>query len=489
MRRRKAPRSGARPGIGIVLALLLAAASSRCGGTAPDAGADDPASPLDVVETADATDVPAASDGARETPGPDASTDAIDTHTPADGIVQDVTSDAPPTDMGGDAPVADAIAATSADCLNRTHGEAECKDCCDCMGAACQEIVACRDACPLHDFGGNGDFIQVSAPSTKGPTGDYTACTALATEQAFKACCDCDGLFACGDQKYCRNACAGTSQWPPLTMGHIGSPVAIPGTFQFTEGPAWDAARGVLLFSDVDADTIFELQPPSTVKPFRTPSHHANGLGFDRDGLLLAAEQASRTLTRTATDGTVTAIAGAWDGKPLNSPNDLVVRTDGTIYFTDPTYGLGSTPSDLGFTGLYRIDTAGALHLEAVVDGQPNGVALAPDEKTLYVAATTANRILSFAVATDGTLSGQATFADVEAPDGFAVDQAGNLYVAAYPAGQGAIVVLTSAAKALGSIPLGQQPTNCGFGGADGKTLYVTARTALYRVAVPIPGF
>ena len=185
----------------------------------------------------------------------------------------------------------------------------------------------------------------------------------------------------------------------------------------------------------------------------------------------------------------MTVLADSYNGQPLNSPNDIAPHKDGSIWFTDPTYGLGSTTSDLGYTGVYRIDVAGALHLEAKVDGQPNGVAFAPGEKTLYVAATTANQLLSFAVATDGTLSGQATFASVQAPDGFAVDQAGNLYVAGQIEGQGALVVLGPTGNLLGSFPMPEGPTNCGFGGNEAKDLYVTARTALYRVTVPIPGF
>ncbi len=164
------------------------------------------------------------------------------------------------------------------------------------------------------------------------------------------------------------------------------------------------------------------------------------------------------------------------------------MRADGTIYFTDPTYGLGSAPSEVGFTGLYRIDRSGVLHLEAKIDGQPNGVGFAPGERTLFVAATTANRLLAYTVASDESLTSGKTFANVDAPDGFALDQAGNLYVAGLVGGHGALVVIDAAGRTLGAVPLDQQPTHCAFGGSDRRTLFVTARTALDRISVPIAG-
>ena len=467
----------------VALSVLLAG----CGGgdassTGHDIGTDAPTADASADAVPDPG--PAADPGSGD-PGaaPDPGVDAPDVPAPTD---VEVTPDAEP-----DAASADAAAPihTLDQCLTRTRDAKECKDCCDCSGLPCQDVVACRDACPGHDFGGNTDFVAVSAPAVLGPSGDYSACTSLATEQDCKACCDCTGPFTCGDWKFCRNACAGSAGWPPLEMAQLGAPVAVPGAFQFAEGPLWDAEGKALLFSDIEADTIYMLKPPATVTVFRTPSHRANGLAFDHDGLLLAAEHQSRSVTRTLADGTQAAIATTWDGQPLNSPNDLIVRSDGTIYFSDPTYGLGSTPSDLGFTGLYRIDLTGALHLEATLDGQPNGVALAPDEKTLYVAATTANLLHRFTVAADGSLSGQEVFADVDAPDGLAVDLAGNLYVAGQANGQGAVVVLRSTGEVVGSIPVPEGPTNCGFGGAEKKDLYVTARTAVVRVSVPIPGF
>jgi gluconolactonase len=276
--------------------------------------------------------------------------------------------------------------------------------------------------------------------------------------------------------------------YPPLDVAAIGAPTLLVGDLGFSEGPLWDAATSTLLFTDLDADRIDRLALPSTVTVLREPSHGANGLAFDRAGRLVVAEQRARAVTRTRADGVVETLASAWEGAPLNSPNDLVVRPDGTIYFTDPTYGLGPAPSALGFTGLYRIDPAGALHLEAKMDGQPNGVDLAPGEAELYVAATTAGCVHRFAVAADGALSGPTKLADVDAPDGLAVDAGGNLYVAALEGGQGAVVVLDAKGTRLGAVKLATQPTNVAFGGAGARTLFVTARPAIYSIAVPFPG-
>ncbi len=291
------------------------------------------------------------------------------------------------------------------------------------------------------------------------------------------------------DLDVCASSCDTSPRvWPPLTISQVGAPMLVSADFRFAEGPVWDGARTRLLFSDIDADTIYALTLPSTVGVVTSPSRRANGLALDRSGRRLAAEHGSRSVTRTGLDGAVETLAERFEGRRLNSPNDLVLRADGTVYFTDPTYGLGATPSELGFTGLYRISPAGALSLEARVEGAPNGVALAPEEDTLYVAATVAGRVLAFDVSTSGATSNPRTFASVDAPDGLAVDAGGNLYVAALDGGRGDVVVLDREGHRLGAIALDHQPTNCAFGGADGRTLFVTARQALYRVAVPIPG-
>jgi gluconolactonase len=419
-----------------------------------------------------------------------------DAGTPDDaGVVDDAgTSDdagEPPDAGGSDAGPSDAGSALQvADCLEHTRNEGECKDCCDCLEAACASVVSCRDQCPTRNFAQNSGFITVSAPSVLGPTGDYSACTSAATEPECKACCDCEDRFACGDQRFCRDACAGTvSTWPPLRMADIGAPRLLNATFQFAEGPVWDSTHGVLLLSDITADTIYRYEPgDGGLSVVRSPSARSNGLAFDLDGRLLAAEHGSRSVTRLLDDGGVQPLAATYQGKRFNSPNDLLVRTDGTVFFTDPTYGLGMQPSELGFTGLYRVAPDGGVNLEATLTGQPNGVELSPGERNLYVTTTTTGAVWTFGLASDGGVISQRTLATVEAPDGLAVDAAGNLYVAALDGGAGVIAVIGRDGRTVGTIPLGHQPTNCVFGGADLKSLFVTARAALYVIAVPIPG-
>ena len=416
---------------------------------------------------------------------------AADSPVDAGSDVAVVAADA---DATGDAPLDASLDTTAAAldpqaCLLHTASEAQCKDCCDCLGAACADVIACRDACPGHDFSGNDGSVSVQATTILGANGDYGTCTSAASPEACKACCDCDGHYACGDKAHCRDACVTAgSPWPALQMTQIGAPVLLLSAQKFAEGPLWLPKVGALLFSDVDADTIFRLELPSTTSVYRTPSGHANGLALAKDGSLLVCEQGARRVTRVADDASVTVLADKWQGKPLNSPNDVVVAGDGTIYFSDPTYGLGNTPSDLGFTGVYRLTPSGTLALDAQLDGQPNGLGLTPDGKSLLVALTTANKIVAFDVGKSGQLGKQHSFFTMEAPDGMAMDQAGNVYVAGLEGGKGAVVVLNPIGKRIGSILLAHQPTNCGFGGVDGKTLFVTAREAVYRIDTPIPG-
>ncbi len=255
--------------------------------------------------------------------------------------------------------------------------------------------------------------------------------------------------------------------------------------FQFTEGPRW-RADGTLLFSDVQADTIYRLTPPSSIAVFRTPSDEANGLENDTNGDLLAAEHAGRRISRTDSIGTVTTVVDNYLGDAFNSPNDLEVRSDGTLYFTDPHYGLAN-PGDreIPFNGLYRRTPVGVLTAEwmgGTTEG-PNGVVLSPDESRLYMAKSDSGEIFVWDVAPDGSLSNQRTFASgLTIPDGMCVDPAGNVYVATWA---GTVEVFDPTGAAWDSLPLPRQATNCALGGADGKSLYVTAHEGLYRYALP----
>ena len=254
--------------------------------------------------------------------------------------------------------------------------------------------------------------------------------------------------------------------------------------YEFLEGPLW--RDGVLLFSDIPASTIYALTPPSSVEVFRAPSGQANGLARLPDGRLLAAEHAGRRVSVTEADGRVTSFADRFEGKRFNSPNDLVVRSDGTVYFTDPPFGL-SGARELDFNGVFRVAPDGSVHAEhrGSIDSRPNGVALSPDERVLYVADTAAREVRAYDVAADGSTSGERVFAsDTRNADGMTIDAHGNLYVST----SDGVAVFAPDGDRWGTIPIPQVPANCAFGGEDRRTLYVTAGDALYAVRLDVQG-
>ena len=274
---------------------------------------------------------------------------------------------------------------------------------------------------------------------------------------------------------------------PPDPLEGAGDAELVQAGFDFLEGPQWRTAEGDLLFSDIPANTIYRLVEPDTITPFRNPSDNANGLALDTEGRLLAAEHGSRTVTRTLAGGSREPIAETYMGDQLNSPNDLEVRSDGTIYFTDPPYGLGGRTREVAFNGVYRLEPDGTLHAEheGAVSSRPNGIALSPDETVLYVADTASGDVTAWDVGTDGSLSGMRHFATTAGgPDGMAVDEWGNLYVTS----SAGVEVFAPDGTEWGTLTVPMQPANCGFGGDDLMTLYVTAREGLYRVAMPVRG-
>ena len=266
------------------------------------------------------------------------------------------------------------------------------------------------------------------------------------------------------------------------------APERIATGFSFTEGPIWHP-DGYLLFSDIPGNTIYKWTPDGNAKAFRSPSGHSNGLTFDKQGRLIVCEHKNRRVSRTEPDGTIVTLANEYEGKRLNSPNDAVVKSDGSIYFTDPTYGLGGGVQELAFQGIYRILPDGNS-LELLVDDlfRPNGLAFSPDEKMLYVADTSSGKVIAFEVQSDGTLANRRVFVNpigFSYPDGIKMDRKGNLYVTT---NLNKLQIYDSTGKHLGDIDTPEKTANCVFGGPDNKTLFITARTSVYRIQMKVQG-
>jgi len=262
------------------------------------------------------------------------------------------------------------------------------------------------------------------------------------------------------------------------------------GDFQFTEGPVW--VGDALLFSDIPADTIYRWDPAGGVSVFRKPSRNSNGLTLDAQGLLICCEHGSRSVTRTEKDGSVTTLASRYAGKPLNSPNDADFFRDGTLYFTDPPYGIRPEQQEQKIQGVYRLwPETGRLELVLADFDRPNGIAFSPDYRTLYVAdSSSRSHIRSFRVTESGKLLDVKVFATLRdrregIPDGLKVDRQGNVW----STGPGGIWVFDPEGTHLGTILTPEVPANCAWGGKDGKDLYVTARTGLYRIRTLVGGF
>lgn len=266
---------------------------------------------------------------------------------------------------------------------------------------------------------------------------------------------------------------------------------------RFTEGPLWDARSGSLLFSDIPADRIYRWTEGQGIEVFRDPSGKSNGLTWDLDGNLLACEHLNRRLTRTLDNGGIEVLADTYDQKRLNSPNDVVIRSDGSIYFTDPPYGILSAEvgspaeQEQPCNGLYCL-RPGAAEPELLLRDfdRPNGLAFSPDETRLYVADTSRYRIHVFEVAPVGALSGGGVFAQFSEeegsgrPDGMKVDEEGNLYTT----GPGGLWVISPDGERLGHLLFPEKTANCAWGDADRRSLYVTASTSVYRLRTQIPG-
>lgn len=257
----------------------------------------------------------------------------------------------------------------------------------------------------------------------------------------------------------------------------------LPGTYKFTEGPVW-TPWGTLLFSDCHDNKIWEMSASASgpaMKVYRDPAGPSNGLTFDRQGRLVFCEYGSRRVSRIEKDGGLTVLADRYQGKRLNAPNDIVVKSDGSIYFTDPTYSVKPEDVEQDFKGVYRIKPDGTIDVLVKDFDMPNGLCFNKDESKLYIADSSRRRhIRVFDVKKDGTLTGGevlATLAKNGVPDGMKIGQDGNLY----SSGGGGVWVFDPAGKQVELIPVPETPANLAWGDTDGKTLYITAQTGVYR--------
>lgn len=265
--------------------------------------------------------------------------------------------------------------------------------------------------------------------------------------------------------------------------------------FEFTEGPIWNHVEKHLIFSDIPGNIMRRWRPDGSVETWRHPSNMANGNAYDREGRVVTCEHATSRVTRTESDGSVTVLAAHYGDKELNSPNDIVVKRDGAVYFTDPGFGRMEyyglpRPQALDFRGVYRLEPdSGELALLVDDFDQPNGLCFSLDESQLFINDTMRAHIRVFDVNGEGVLENGRVWAEVTggrdgAPDGMKIDSQGNLFVT----GPGGIHAFDPDAACLGVIKMPQGCANFCWGDDDMKSLFVTASTSLYRVRVRVAG-
>lgn len=268
--------------------------------------------------------------------------------------------------------------------------------------------------------------------------------------------------------------------------------------FTFTEGPVWNHAGKFLLFSDMPGDVRRRWDAAGGVSEVARPSNKGNGLTYEADGNLLVCEHATSCVVRLGAKGSREIVASHYEGKELNSPNDVVVASDTSIYFSDPTYGRMPVfgverKQDLAFQGVYRVQKSGhGIKLIAGDFMQPNGLCFSPDESLLYVNDSSRAHIRVFQVARGGTVTGGSVFFDKIGsgaleegiPDGMKCDARGNIYVT----GPGGIWVISPKAELLGRIDVPENVGNLNWGGPGWKTLFICASTSLYKIDLEVSG-
>ena len=267
-----------------------------------------------------------------------------------------------------------------------------------------------------------------------------------------------------------------------------GEPQRLATGFEFTEGPVWHP-DGYLLFSDIPPEIIYRLAPGGNPESYIHPSRGSNGLTFDAQGRLVACEHNGRQISRAGAGGQMETVVDRYQGKRLNSPNDVVVHSSGSIYFTDPPYGILPDLGEIGFFGVYRVGADGNITAVAEDFERPNGLAFSPDESILYIDDTDHRHVRAFDVRPDGSLANGRVFVDMDVPaqgnpDGMKVDTEGNAYVT----GGGGLWVVEPNGNHVGTVAFPESLTNVAFGGPDNRTIFVTAGHSVYSVQGKVPG-
>jgi sugar lactone lactonase YvrE len=265
----------------------------------------------------------------------------------------------------------------------------------------------------------------------------------------------------------------------------------------FTEGPVWSHRDNGLIFSDIPNDRLLRWTEAQGQQVFRQPSGQANGNTYDRAGQLVSCEHKGRRVSRTLADGRVETLVSHFEGKRLSSPNDIAGAPNGDLYFTDPPYGLRQPDGtfgaqDIPFNGVYRIAADGRVTVLVEDFERPNGLVISTDARQIYIDDTERHHVRVFDLGADGGLSNGRVFVDVvhgetiARPDGMKLDTQGNLYIAANTA-EG-VWVYAPDATLLGWIGVPEAPANLAWGGPDNRTLFITAKTSVYRVQMKVSG-
>lgn len=258
----------------------------------------------------------------------------------------------------------------------------------------------------------------------------------------------------------------------------------IANTLRYAEAPVW-APDGSLLYADVPSNTIWQWRGGAKPAVYATDSNGAGGLAFDAQGRLYVCEWHNRLVVRVDKKGKREILADKWEGKRLNSPNDIAIRKDGNVWFTDPAFGSGVDARELDFYGVYHITPKGELSVAAKWKTRPNGVAVSPAGHILYVTNADERKLYAFDLDHNGAATNQrVVVSGIEGvPGGVRVDEKGNLYIAARH-----LLIYTPDGKLIRRVQLPAAASNCAFGESDLESLFVTAKSEVYRIRVPVKG-